>query len=97
MAMQLDRLVSVSRIPNVRIGVIPLGGHIAERPLNTFTVYDRRLATVETGTGALILRDHRDVAAYLEYFAAYERYAVFGDACRRLLTEWATCFTRQHQ
>jgi transcriptional regulator with XRE-family HTH domain len=35
MAMQLDRLVSVSRIPNVRLGVIPLSGHIPERPLNT--------------------------------------------------------------
>ncbi|MFE4690241.1 helix-turn-helix domain-containing protein [Streptomyces sp. NPDC056749] len=97
MAMQLDRLVSVSRIPNVRLGVIPLGGHIQERPLNTFTVYDRRLATVETGTGALILRDRRDVTAYLEDFNRYEEYAVFGDDCREVLTEWSASFTRPRQ
>lgn len=97
MALQLDRLASVSRIPNVRLGVIPLGEHIPERPLNTFTLYDRRLATVETGTGALILRDHRDVTAYLRDFEAYERYAVFGDGCRELLTEWSMIFTRQRQ
>ncbi|MBL1099135.1 helix-turn-helix domain-containing protein [Streptomyces coffeae] len=95
MAMQLDRLASVSRIPNVQLGVIPLGGHIQERPLNTFTVYDRRLATVETGTGALILRDHRDVTAYLRDFEAYERFAIFGDDCRELLAEWSMNFARQ--
>lgn len=94
MAMQLDWLASVSRIPSVRLGVIPLGGHIPEMPLNTFTLYDRRLATVETGTGALILRDHRDVNAYRESFDRYERYAVFGDACRELLSDWAEAFTR---
>ncbi|MFI6285926.1 helix-turn-helix domain-containing protein [Streptomyces sp. NPDC051018] len=95
MSVQLDRLASVSRIPNVRLGVIPLSGHIPERPLNTFTVYDRRMATVETGTGALILRDHRDVAAYLNDFETYERYAIFGNDCRKLLEEWSMIFTRQ--
>lgn len=97
MAMQLDRLVSVSRIPNVRLGVIPLAGHISEMPLNTFTIYDRRLATVETGTGALILRDHRDVNAYREDFDRYESYTVFGDECRELLNEWSGIFTRQRK
>ncbi|MEU6443849.1 helix-turn-helix transcriptional regulator [Streptomyces sp. NPDC047046] len=95
MAMQLDRLVSVSRIPGVRLGVIPLSGHLPERPLNTFTVYDRKLATVETGTGALLLRDRRDVLSYLSDFESYERYAVFGDECRELLSEWSVFFTRQ--
>ncbi|MFD7235479.1 helix-turn-helix domain-containing protein [Streptomyces syringium] len=97
MAMQLDRLASISRIPNVRLGVIPLAGCIPEMPLNTFTVYDRRLATVETGTGALILRDHRDVNAYREDFERYESYAVFGDECRELLNEWSMLFTRQRE
>ncbi|WP_436738559.1 helix-turn-helix domain-containing protein [Streptomyces sp. BBFR102] len=97
MALQLDRLASVSRIPSVRLGVIPLAGHISEMPLNTFTVYDRRLVTVETGTGALILRDHRDVNAYREDFERYESYAVFGDECRELLKEWSGIFTRQRK
>ncbi|MFI6639170.1 helix-turn-helix domain-containing protein [Streptomyces sp. NPDC050504] len=97
MAMQLDRLASVSRIPGVRLGIIPLTGHIPEMPLNTFTLYDRRLATVETGTGALILRDHRDVNAYREDFERYESYAAFGDECRELLNEWSGIFTRQRK
>ncbi|MDH6702150.1 hypothetical protein P3T26_006652 [Streptomyces sp. MAA16] len=97
MAMQLDRLVSVSRLPNVRIGVIPLGGYMPEKSLNTFTVYDRRLVTVETGTGSLMLYDHRDVTAYLGDFMAYERRAVVGDDCRELLSEWSSLFTRQRE
>ncbi|MFE0426618.1 helix-turn-helix domain-containing protein [Streptomyces sp. NPDC058953] len=97
MAMQLDRLASVARIPNVRLGVIPLAGRIPEMPLNTFTVYDRRLATVETGTGALILRDRRDVDAYREDFERYESYAVFDDECTELLNEWSRAFTRQRE
>ncbi|WP_093756191.1 helix-turn-helix transcriptional regulator [Streptomyces sp. DvalAA-19] len=97
MAVQLDRLASVSRIPHVRLGVIPLAGHISEMPLSTFTLYDRRLATVETGTGVLILRDHRDVNTYREDFERYESYAVFGDECRELLDEWSRAFTRQRQ
>lgn len=97
MAVQLDRLASVSRIPHVRLGVIPLAGHISEMPLSTFTLYDRRLATVETGTGVLVLRDHRDVNTYREDFERYESYAVFGDECRELLDEWSRVFTRQRQ
>ncbi|MGW5735713.1 MULTISPECIES: helix-turn-helix domain-containing protein [Streptomyces] len=97
MAMQLDRLASVSRIPNVRLGVLPLGGPmVPETPLSVFTVYDRRLVQVETHTGALILRDHRDVNAYREDFDRYESHAVFGDECRALLDEWSKIFTRQH-
>ncbi|RST22909.1 XRE family transcriptional regulator [Streptomyces sp. WAC04770] len=97
MAVQLDRLASVSRIPHVRLGVIPLAGHISEMPLSTFTLYDRRLATVETGTGVLVLRDHRDVNTYREDFERYKSYAVFGDECRELLDEWSRVFTRQRQ
>ncbi|MEU6057490.1 helix-turn-helix transcriptional regulator [Streptomyces sp. NPDC047097] len=99
MALQLDRLASLSRIPHLRLGVIPLGlpGPVDETPLSVFTVYDRRLVQVETHTGALILRDHKDVAAYREDFERYEAHAVWGDDCRELLGEWAGRFTRQRQ
>jgi len=92
MAMQVDRLVSISLLPNIRLGVIPLEGHMAAAPLNTFTVYDTRIATVETQTGAMVFRDHRDVSAYLDEFAVYEAYALFGDEGRERMSEWARRF-----
>ncbi|MYX57170.1 helix-turn-helix domain-containing protein [Streptomyces sp. SID8382] len=92
MAMQIDRLASISLLPNIRLGVIPFDTHVPVGPLNTFTIYDRRIATVETQTGAMIFRDHRDVSAYLDEFTAYEGFALFGDKCRERLSEWANQF-----
>lgn len=92
MAMQIDRLLSISLLPNIQLGVIPLDGHMPAAPLNTFTLYDSRIATVETQTGVMVFRDHRDVSAYLNEFGTYEGYALFGDGCRALLSEWATRF-----
>ncbi|MFJ5301472.1 helix-turn-helix domain-containing protein [Streptomyces sp. NPDC088350] len=92
MAMQVDRLASISLLPNIRLGVIPLEGHVPVGPLNTFTVYDTRIVTVETQTGAMVFKDHRDVSAYLDEFAVYEGLALFGDQCRERLSEWADRF-----
>ncbi|MER7758294.1 helix-turn-helix transcriptional regulator [Streptomyces sp. NPDC097619] len=97
LALQMDRLASLTRLPNVRIGVIPLGPEVAPGPLNVFTVYDDRIATVETSTGVLVFRDHRDVSAYLQEFAAFERRALFGERAREHLREWAIAFTRPRE
>ncbi|WP_256252317.1 DUF5753 domain-containing protein [Streptomyces sp. yr375] len=92
MAVQVDRLVSLSLLPNIQIGVIPLEGHLPISPLNTFTVYDARVATVETHTGAMVFRDHRDISAYLKEFSAYEEHASFGEVARERLSGWAHRF-----
>ena len=92
MAVQVDRLISISLLPNIRLGVIPLEGHLPTAPLNTFTVYDSRIATVETQTGAMVFRDHRDISAYLEEFTVYERCALFGEEGRERLSGWAHQF-----
>ncbi|MFJ9948821.1 helix-turn-helix domain-containing protein [Kitasatospora sp. NPDC091207] len=94
MVMQIDRLISVSRLPNVRLGVIPLGKYIPECPLNTFTVYDSSLATVETETGIVVLRDRRDIQLYRDTFAMYEGHALFGDPACEQLEEWSSLFLR---
>ena len=92
MAVQMGRLVSLSELPNVRLGVIPLDACIPDGPLNTFTVYDDRIATAETFGGVIMMRDPRDVAYHLELFAFFERYAVFDDEVRKLLEQYAQNF-----
>jgi transcriptional regulator with XRE-family HTH domain len=92
MALQLDRLVSLSHLPNVRIGVIPVAASTPRGPLNTFTVYDERLVTAETFTGAIVMRDPRDVAYHLQLFSLFEGFALFGDEARDRLSEWSTIF-----
>ncbi|MQS38382.1 helix-turn-helix domain-containing protein [Streptomyces katsurahamanus] len=90
MAMQIDRLASLTHLTNVKLGVIPITGHKPMAPMDTFTVYDNTLATVENTTGVVILRDPRDIDMHLELFSTLEGYALFGDEARALLAEWST-------
>lgn len=92
MAVQIDRLASLSHLSNVRIGVVPIGVTISRGPMNTFTIYDNRLVTAETFTGRTVFRDARDIAEHLEIFEQYERKAQFEDEGRTLLQEWASFY-----
>ncbi|GAA2373996.1 helix-turn-helix transcriptional regulator [Streptomyces cuspidosporus] len=90
MTMQIDRLVSITYLPNVRLGVIPVRGHMPIAPMDTFTIYDDVLTTVETTTGVVILRDPRDIAEHLALFSALEGYALFGEEAREQLSAWSS-------
>lgn len=92
MAAQIDRLISLSHLPTVHIGVLPYGTHLARGPMNTFTIYDDRLVTVETFTGRLVLQDARDVAEHLQLFSIYESCSAFGDEARQCLQDWASMY-----
>ncbi|MFH8614812.1 Scr1 family TA system antitoxin-like transcriptional regulator [Streptomyces sp. NPDC017979] len=89
LAMQIDRLASLSHQPNIRIGVIPMGDHFASGALNTFTVYDEALATAELDLGAIVFRDSRDVHDLIRRFSGYEEHSVFGEQAREHLASWA--------
>ncbi|MFG2841870.1 helix-turn-helix domain-containing protein [Kitasatospora sp. NPDC048296] len=89
MALQIDRLASLTYLPRVRIGVIPHGTRLTRGPMNTFTMYDDRLVTMESFTGRVVFRDPRDVLHYCEIFSMFEGCALFGDDARIKLGEWA--------
>jgi len=90
MAAQIDKLVSVSRIASVRLGVIAGGSHYPEGPMNTFTVYDDHLVTAETFNGVIVMRDPRDVAFHRALFTTFKSYAIWDNEARRALESWAT-------
>ncbi|MFD5462082.1 Scr1 family TA system antitoxin-like transcriptional regulator [Kitasatospora sp. NPDC127059] len=89
MALQIDRLSSLSRLPAVRIGVIPYGTRLTRGPMNTFTMYEDRLVTMESFTGRIAFRDPRDVLQYRHIFAMFEDMALFDDEARTELRDWA--------
>jgi hypothetical protein len=93
MSVQLERIAALAELPNVRIGVIPFGGAVVpEGPLSTFTLYDQTLATVETFTGALLIRAAQDVDLYIETFTLFEQHALFGAAARDFVRQAAEAF-----
>lgn len=89
MAVQLDHLISVSRLPNVHIGVLPLSVQVPDGPYHTFVVYDRRLVTIELFTGRLVLRDPRDIEHYRALFAFFGHRALWSNEARSVLSEQA--------
>lgn len=92
MATQMDRLVSVSRLPAVRIGVLPLSVQISDGPMNTFVTYDDRLVTLELFSGSVVLRDPKDVEYYRELFDYFAEHALWGDDARGFLAGVAEDF-----
>ncbi|MFD4573457.1 helix-turn-helix domain-containing protein [Streptomyces sp. NPDC058417] len=94
MTVQIDRLTSLSRLPNIRMGILLDGVTIPRGPLNPFTVYDDRLATAETFTGRIVFQDGRDVAQYREVFDMYAGFAVYEDEARNYLAARARSLLR---
>ncbi|MFE0189081.1 Scr1 family TA system antitoxin-like transcriptional regulator [Streptomyces sp. NPDC058989] len=92
MAMQIDRLSSLALQANIRVGVLPMNVKFSTTPLSTFSVYDDRLATIETDLGAALFRNPKDVQSLLDRFASYEAHATFGDKAAEQLNQWAWSF-----
>ncbi|MFJ9609860.1 helix-turn-helix domain-containing protein [Kitasatospora sp. NPDC101176] len=87
MATQLDRLVSLSRLPNVTIGVLPLSGLMPDFPMTCFSMHDDRLVIVETFHSEITTRDPRDVTLYLSTFSRFDAAALHGEDMRALVEE----------
>jgi transcriptional regulator with XRE-family HTH domain len=92
MALQLDRLVSLSRLPNVRIGVLPLSVQVGAGPFHTFVTYDKHLVTIELFTGLLVLRDPKDIDYYRTLFDFFSGNALWANGARRFLCEVADAY-----
>ncbi|MGW3656082.1 helix-turn-helix domain-containing protein [Streptomyces sp. NPDC005151] len=62
MAGQLDRIVSVSRLPNVDVRVVSLDTPQRDVPGHSFVIRDDRVVTVETTHAEMIVTDPRELA-----------------------------------
>jgi transcriptional regulator with XRE-family HTH domain len=83
MRAQLDRLQTVIGVPNVRLGIIPLGVQLDTVPQNNFVLYDD-VAKVETFVGeSSHIGDQ--AASYAAIMNRLWTRAVEGDAARRLI------------
>jgi transcriptional regulator with XRE-family HTH domain len=75
---QLDRLISFSQLPNVRLGIIGFETQYATSPWHGFWLYDNERVLVETFSAALDLRQPQEIELYgntFEQLAAVASYA----------------------
>jgi transcriptional regulator with XRE-family HTH domain len=92
MALQLEHVVSVSRLPSVRVGALPHSTVTNVGPMHTFVTYDQRLVTAELFTGSVALRDPKDVEFYGELFEYFAGHALWGDEARKFIAGQADAF-----
>ncbi|WP_406088269.1 helix-turn-helix domain-containing protein [Kitasatospora purpeofusca] len=97
MAVQIDRITALSRLPNVHIGVVPLSAGMTEVSSSSFIVYDNRLVIVEIPHAEISTTDPKDVDLYLTRFRRFEQVSLEGDAMREMLAHLRDEFLRQRE
>jgi transcriptional regulator with XRE-family HTH domain len=84
MAGQLNKLLAVTRLPAVELGVIPFGIRLPAYPFG-FRIYDSELVVVEAVSREPDVTDSEAVAVYAGAFEALRQAAVTGDEARRMI------------
>ncbi|GKQ41089.1 helix-turn-helix transcriptional regulator [Streptomyces sp. A012304] len=97
MAGQLDRIVSVSRLPNVDVRVVPLDAPQRDVPGHSFVIRDDRVVTVETTHAEVVVTDPRDVSLYVEKFDRFASVSLAGDTMRALVEDIRDAFLRERE
>lgn len=95
LAAQIDRLVSLSTLPNLRLGIIPLRARVGELPLNAFGVHDEHEVVIDTYSNRRRLTDPREIDYYLRVFQVLQASAQYGPEARTLLTDIADYYRQQ--
>ncbi len=84
---QLEHLLTVSGLPNVSLGVVPVAQQRCQLPVENFWVYDNAQVNVELASGYLTLTQPSEVKVYADTFATLAEMAVYGDRARALLVK----------
>jgi hypothetical protein len=82
---QLDRLVSLSAMPNVKLGIIGFQTQYATSPWHGFWVYDTDRVLVETYSAALTLAQPPEIELYAWVFDELAAVASYGRAARAIV------------
>ncbi|MFE6105194.1 helix-turn-helix domain-containing protein [Streptomyces laurentii] len=97
MAAQLDRIVSISRLPHLDIRIVPLHARQDDIANHAFVIRDDRMVTVETVHAEVAVTDPRDVSLYVEKFEKFRRAALAGDEMRDLVEGIRNDFLREQE
>ncbi len=82
---QLDRLVSLSALPNVKLGIIGFRTQYATSPWHGFWMYDSDRVLVETYSAALTLAQPPEIELYARVFDELAAVASYGRAARAVI------------
>jgi transcriptional regulator with XRE-family HTH domain len=84
---QLVHLRETTRLPTVRLGIIPIGAsRCGVFPREGFVMFDNDLVSVELVSGVLSVTQPREIVMYTREFTDLAGIAVHGTAARALIT-----------
>lgn len=83
---QIERLVQASRLPNLRLGIIPARTPSRVLAPHGFHLYDSRGVLLGTKTATALSQNAHEIVEYEALFQELEAIAVFDDDARAILT-----------
>jgi transcriptional regulator with XRE-family HTH domain len=83
---QLDRLMAISSMRNVKLGVIGFKTQYVTDPRHGFWLLDSDLVRVETYSAELNLRQPQEIALYSRIFEQHAAVASYGAAARAIIS-----------
>ncbi len=86
MLSQLGHLISLTALPNVRLGIIAFDAQYATSPWHGFWIYENEKVLVETMTAELDLRQPEEIARYSSAFDQLAAVASYGRSARAIIT-----------
>lgn len=89
MLAQLDRLISLSTLPNVRLGIISADTQYVIGPWHGFWLRDNERVLVETFSAELHLVQPPEIALYSKIFEQFAAVASYGRSARAIITQVA--------
>ncbi|MEV6866975.1 helix-turn-helix transcriptional regulator [Streptosporangium subroseum] len=84
---QLDRLVSLSMMPRVRLGIVSMRTPLPFAPQHGFWIFDERAVHVETVSAELTLSLTEEIDQYSRLFGRFAKIAQYGHAARQIITQ----------
>lgn len=82
---QLDRLLAVSTLPNMELGIVPLEAQHPSVPLTGFWIFDDEQVLVPTRTKENRSRERQDVEFYAGVFEDYQKVAAYREDARSII------------
>lgn len=89
MLAQLDRLISLSTLPNVRLGIVSSDTQYVVGPWHGFWLRDNDRVLVETFSAELNLVQPPEIALYSKIFEQFAAVATYGRSARAVITRVA--------
>jgi transcriptional regulator with XRE-family HTH domain len=82
---QLDRVLAVTSLPRVSLGIIPAAGERHSLAQGSFWIFDEERVQIENVSAGLDITQPREIAVYVRVFGMLQRSAVYGAEARGLI------------